>query len=162
MGFAQDDVERQERAELASRALGMRARGMSTSKIAAALGFKTPSGIKKLIDWAYLQTLRENLEEARELELTRLDRYAQRAEKLMRVDPAAGLDRLIKLTEQRCKLQGLYAPQKTEVTGKDGAPLGEPTIAQAKQAMQEFFSNVTPKGDEDEKLDAPAPDVEIP
>lgn len=160
MGYAKEDVANQERAEKASQALEMRRRGLPYREIAKALGYATPSGAKALIDWSYQATLRENLEEARELELERLDSYAVKAEALFEADPAAGLDRLIKLAEQRCKVQGLYAPQKTEVTGKDGVPLGEPTIAQAKMAMQEFFSNVTPKGDEDEKLEAPASDGE--
>lgn len=160
MGLAHEDVENQARAEKASRALEMRRRGLPYREIAKALGYATPSGAKALIDWSYQTTLRENLEEARELELERLDSYAVKAEELYTVDPAAGLDRLIKLAEQRCKVQGLYAPQKTEVTGKDGVPIGEPTIAQAKMAMQEFFSNVTPKGDEDEKLDSPSTEAE--
>ena len=38
------------------------------------------------------------------------------------------VDRLVKLSEQRAKLLGLYAPTKQEVTGKDGGPLNGPVI----------------------------------
>lgn len=33
------------------------------------------------------------------------------------------VDRLVKLNQERAKLLGLYAPEKQELTGKDGAPL---------------------------------------
>jgi len=60
----------------------------------------------------------------REMEAARLD-AAQLAvwPKAIKGDLRA-IDRVLRIMERRAKLYGLDAPQKRELTGKDGAPLG--------------------------------------
>lgn len=60
----------------------------------------------------------------RELEAERLDRAHRAAwPKAIKGDLRA-IDRVLKIMERRAKLYGLDAPQKRELTGKDGTPLG--------------------------------------
>ena len=146
---AHRDIREQDRAELASKALEMRRRGASYEAIAKAIGYADRSGAKKLINWAYEQTLRENVEEARELELQRCDRLQERMEEFLEAGELAAGDRIAKLIELRCKIQGVFAPTKTEVTGKDGGAIEVgPTAAQARELMRQFHGPVTPNGAE--------------
>jgi len=103
-------------AEKERQALELRRAGATYDEIARAIGYATPQGAYL----AYGRALKRSLigsgaEEAREMELDRLDRL-QRTwwPKALSGDEKA-TDRVLKIMEHRAKYLGLYAPTKMQV-----------------------------------------------
>jgi hypothetical protein len=127
----------------------LRTGGVKLADIASQLGYANAGGVSKAISRAMLATVQEAGEEAKQLELERLDSYivmalevahrthyahSQGRVVMMNDEPLiddgpilAALDRLIKLSERRSKLKGLDAPLRHEVVSMDAT---EAAIAQ--------------------------------
>ena len=165
-------------------AVKLRVRGHSYSQIAEKLGI---SKAQAHID--VTAALRESaaergkdLEESRELELERLDNAIRKVTDILErelgfavegVKPEElsallgdtselvlkAADRLVKLSSERSKLLGLYAPTKQELSGNDGGPIQvSPEAAAAK--VREIFGSTgsiqeAPADDESLPSDAP-------
>ena len=112
-------------AERRKQILKLRRYGMPFSEIAEHVGC-TPQYCHKVVR-AYLDKLSdemaEDVKQMRRLEAERLD-AAHRAAwpKAIKGDLRA-IDRVLRIMERRAKLFGLDAPQRRELTGKDGTPL---------------------------------------
>jgi hypothetical protein len=65
----------------------------------------------------------EKADELREIELDRCDQATVCALKAIKAGDYQAIGPLMKASERRAKLLGLDMPQKTELTGKDGAAL---------------------------------------
>ena len=129
-------------------AMRLRIRGKSYREIAAATGVSLGQAfadVKAVLDRTKAEA-DDDADQARALDLERIDRAIGIVEDILSAgDPIAepgqdeddllqaveserelklkALDRLVKLQDQRAKLLGLYAPEKKEVTGADGAPI---------------------------------------
>ncbi|PPE69491.1 hypothetical protein C1702_11145 [Caldimonas thermodepolymerans] len=106
-------------------ALELRKQGKNFEEIAAALGI-TKSAAWQLVDGAlrdYNNAVKESVDELRQVTLLQLDDMLANWLPIARAgdDKAAGI--VLKTLGERAKLMGLYAPTKTELTGKDGGPL---------------------------------------
>ena len=105
-------------------ALELRRLGASYRKIAADLGYRSVASAYDAVARAFARLLPvEDVEAARQVELDRLDLATHRIMSKVSRGELAAIDRLIKLSEQRAKLAGLYAPTKTDLTS-GGKPFG--------------------------------------
>lgn len=110
-------VERQRQA------LELRKRGMSYSDIAAAIGYKSPSGAHQAVAHALKKTLREEADGLREMEAERLDALLDAVwDKAMRGNKDA-VDRVLRIMERRARLLGLDAQGPTAAISSDGQTL---------------------------------------
>lgn len=110
-------VERQRQA------LELRKRGMSYSDIAAAIGYKSPSGAHQAVAHALKKTLREEADGLREMEAERLDALLNAVwDKAMRGNKDA-VDRVLRIMERRARLLGLDAQGPTAAISSDGQAL---------------------------------------
>ncbi|MNU44084.1 hypothetical protein D3C71_328900 [compost metagenome] len=106
-------------------ALDLRKRGKNFEEIGDALGI-TKSAAWQLVDGAlkdYSEAVKESTDELRQITLLQLDQMLSAWLPVAKGgdDKAAGV--VLKTLGERAKLMGLYAPTKTELTGKDGGPL---------------------------------------
>lgn len=112
-------------------ALELRKRKMTYEAIARAMGLSTP-----MVAWRYVQDAlkaipAEVASEVKQLEiedcrddLRKLnERLAVAGDRISFVDLSKALGAKMKLREQLARYLGLYAPTRTELTGRDGAPL---------------------------------------
>ena len=103
-------------------ALEYRLQGYTFEQIAQAIGCTQPRAWQ-LVDEALTAIKMEGLETARTLELMRLDAIQARhfGNAVAGDMNASGM--VLKVMERRSRLMGLDAPEKKEVTGKDGGPI---------------------------------------
>lgn len=112
-----DKLKKKERA---IQALELRKAGASFAVIADQVGFADESGARKAVKALMDKREYEAVDEARKMELERLDRMMLGNGKSglynMAVQGNFGaIDRMIKITEQRAKLLGLYMPAKQDL-----------------------------------------------
>jgi predicted transcriptional regulator len=140
----------------------LRRDGWGVYDIADKLGV-APSMVTQYVATYYRELRAEGkgaAEEARDLDLARVDDSLKDVEMCLaalRVDAKQGereaaqtiarlTDTKCKLLDRRAKLMGTDAPAKSEVTGKDGAPLqGDLTPAMMRSFVEEQFGRVGPK-----------------
>ncbi len=113
-------------------ALKLRQQGLQYQEIADELGISKPAAWM-LVDKAlsdYREAIKEEAKELVELSLMQLDALL-RAHLPVATAPGKPDDRsaniVLKTISERAKLMGLYAPTKTELTGKDGGPVATST-----------------------------------
>jgi hypothetical protein len=108
--------------ERSRRAYELRVAGASFDRIADTLDFADESGARKAVA-AFVERLeRETVDQARYLELDRLDRMLIAITEQIRKGHLGAIDRALKIMERRSKLLGLDAPTKTDVTS-GGQPI---------------------------------------
>lgn len=146
----------------------LRRDGMSLMAIAEKLGV-TPSMVSHYISQMLAELREQSTEaaaEARDLDLMRIDESLSDIEmclKALRVEAKSGereasqtiarlTDTKCKLLDRRAKMLGVDAPARSEVTGKDGAPLVEEATPQRiRDVMRSRFGgNVCPEIEGDE------------
>jgi hypothetical protein len=118
-------------------AVKLRIRGKSYRAIAAELGVSLGQAfadVHAVLDRTKAEA-DESVEQARAIDLERIDKALDSLETIIESggsgmegsDPdetrLKAFDRLVKLQDHRAKLLGLYAPEKKELTGADGAPI---------------------------------------
>ena len=115
--------------ETAQLAVQLRARGLTLDQIAEQIGHKNKSSVSRLIDRELDRTPVEGVDRLRKLELDTLARLQRRIDGLIdSKDDEISLEARrtqLAVGQQRAKLCGLNAPFRTELTGKDGAPLND-------------------------------------
>jgi AcrR family transcriptional regulator len=100
-------------------ALALRIRGMTAPQIAKQLGVSTPT-VYRYIDDAFKEIPRVNAQTALKLKLEQLDQLALQAyvqlqkSDLKHSDRARYMLALSRISDQQCRLEGLYAPEKHE------------------------------------------------
>jgi len=109
--------------ELQLKALEYRKMGLNYAQIAEKMGWKTAQSAWNNVDAALKRTLQEPANDVRKLELERLDAmFIPVYGNAMRGDLMA-IASALNIMTRRARLLGLDAPDKKELTGKDGAPL---------------------------------------
>lgn len=115
--------------ETAQLAVQLRARGLTLDQIAEQIGHKNKSSVSRLIDRELDRTPVEGADRLRKLELDTLARIQRKIDGLIdHKEPEISLEACrtqLSVSQQRAKLCGLNAPFRTELTGKDGAPLND-------------------------------------
>jgi hypothetical protein len=130
-------------AERDANAARLRAQGLEFHEIAAQLGYQDPSGAYKAVERALLATVQEPAAQVRAMEIARLNILLRKAwdvlcakhivvsqgrvvcdpdtdEPLIDHGPIlAAIDRVLKISDHRAKLLGLYAPVKVEAITVD-------------------------------------------
>lgn len=106
-----------------AKALALRMAGANYDQIAAQCGYASRSGAYAAVLAAIKATLREPAEDVRTLEVERLDRLMLGVWQRACGGDSEVIDRVLKIMSRRSSLLGLDAPQKQEITGKDGGPL---------------------------------------
>jgi len=127
-----------ETAEKRRQALALRKQGLTYEQIARAMGLST-----KMVAWRYVEEAikeipRENAIAVKALATQKLDAQEARLNTLLAAADAADPKKkrslsvaelvrielaLVRVAERRARLEGHDAPLRTELTGKDGAPL---------------------------------------
>jgi len=127
-----------------ARAVDLRRQHLSYRQIANAMGLRSPSAAHEAVRRGLADALTEPADEVRQMELERLDSYAQIAWEVLHAEhlvvassgkvalhpdtgmpllddgpKLAALDRLMRLSESRRKLLGLDAPVRAEVRHVD-------------------------------------------
>jgi transcriptional regulator with XRE-family HTH domain len=103
-------------------ALSLRLMGLTYEQIAAKLGIKKPSAyalVKKAIETRSAENW-ERIEEMRQEEVERLRAMLGIAVSAAVKGDLGGVREVRAISDQLAKLQGLYAPVRQELTGKDG------------------------------------------
>jgi len=106
-------------------ALSLRRRGLSYRAIGEKLGVSHEQA-RRDIDGELVRLARErdtNLEAERELELVRLDKIFDALDHWVNVGNPQVINAYLKAMERRAKLLGLDAPDKKELSGKDGGAI---------------------------------------
>ncbi len=103
---------RLEAVEKQRQALELRKAGLSYPKIADSLGYEGPSGAYQAVMSALDKTLREPAEEVRKLELDRIDHLQSLIWSRLLAGDDVAFDKFMRLSQHRCKIQGIYAPAK--------------------------------------------------
>lgn len=106
--------------ERAIQALELRKAGASFSQIASQLDYADESGARKAVQTLMNKREYEAVDEARKLEIERLDKMLLGNGKNGVYNQAinghlGAVDRVIKISDQRAKLLGLYAPAKQDL-----------------------------------------------
>lgn len=104
------------------RALELRQQGLSYRAIGAEIG-KSSSQAHKYVARALQETTAEAVDDLRRLEGERLDKLQNSLWQEAISGNHGAVDRVLRVMERRAKLLGLDAPEKRELTGKDGEPL---------------------------------------
>ena len=164
-------------------AVALRVRGKSYQQIAEALSISKGQAFAdvKASLLASAEQRGRDIEDSRELELQRLDNAIDRVTDILEkklgfsvkgedVEELSELlagenelvlkacDRLVKLSSERSKLLGLYAPVKQELSGNDGGPIQvSPEAAAAR--VREIFGAKGSRGDAGE---APSDSGQLP
>ncbi len=114
--------------ERAAKALALRKEGKTFDAIAAELGYNSKQAAHDAVMRAIREILREPVTELVQLDLERLDEMFQ----IHYINACAGdvqaLTGCMKIMERRAKILGMDAPEKKELTGKDGQPLSGGTF----------------------------------
>jgi len=118
-----EDKERQ------TKAVQLRAAGLSFDVIAAQLGFANRQSAHRSVKAALQGNLREAVAELRELDAERLDGLLRALYPRALKGDYGAADRVLRILERRAKLYGLDAPVKQEVSGPEGGPMGVQVFA---------------------------------
>lgn len=116
--------------ELQTKALEYRKMGLNYTQIAQKLGWNSGQSAWNACDAALKRTIQDTADDVRKLELERLDAmFVPVYGNALRGDLMA-LSAAINIMNRRAKLLGLDAPERKELTGKDGSDLilAAPTI----------------------------------
>lgn len=113
--------------EKRAKALELRKQGATYAQIAEQMGLSTPMVAWRYVNDALADIPKENAIGLRNLEISKIDaREVLLNSKLAKANVGETVKivtALTKLQERRSRLLGLDAPNRTEVTGRDGAPL---------------------------------------
>lgn len=101
-------------AQRRTQALEMRRAGQDTDHIARKLGYPTIASCEQDLNRAYTKVLKISKEEAKALDLLRLDRMILSLWPDARDGSVTAIDRVIKLIDMRTKMYGNYAPVQVE------------------------------------------------
>ena len=127
--MATETQRRKTAAEKRAEALELRAMGYSYQAVADEVGYASKGAAHKAVAQALRDIPREQAEQARELELGRLDELQMAAMNGALSGDLFAIDRVLKIVESRAKLLGLYnLPDNTD-----------PGAAAAKQALLGFL-----------------------
>lgn len=102
-------------AELRHRIVTMRLEGHTPREIARTLGCALET-VQRHLAAVFNALTAQKAEQARQLELDRLDMYLTKLQPGIEVGDPKSIAQAIRISEQRAKYQGLHAPTKTEVT----------------------------------------------
>lgn len=116
---AQQEAITRERHALA---LEMRKFGYSYEQIAEHFE-TTPSSIRGIVKTAMENAIREPGQEVIDLEVARLDQLYSLAFKAAVDGDTDAISKCLSVMQRRAKYLGLDAPEKKEITGKDGGPV---------------------------------------
>lgn len=122
-GESKTSIRRLEAVKRQEQALQYRIMGATLAQIAEKLGYATAQGAACAIESALKRTLQEPADAVRELELTRLDTMLLGLWPAASKGDIAAIGAAMQIMNRRARYLGLDAPEKREVTGKDGAPL---------------------------------------
>lgn len=111
----------------AAKALELRMEGMKFDDIATELGYNSKQAAFDAVTRELRAITREPAEEVLRLDLERLDRMWGVHYLNAQAGDAIALSACMRIMERRAKLLGLDV-NKTEVTGKDGAPIAPPVF----------------------------------
>lgn len=95
--------------ERQARALQLRLDGLSYRAIAAQLGYANPGGVHRAVSKALADIPREAADQLRTVELERLDEAVWQNLKALREGDVSVTMNLVRLSDQRARLVGLYA-----------------------------------------------------
>lgn len=127
------DARLADQAERRARALRLRREGWTYAAIGRVLGVSLQAA-SKLVQKELRRIPKEEADQARAMELSRLDKYLSRLSGPLRsADPDVALkalDRAIRISERRARMLGLDVPVKAD------APPGESTLAGLSAAEQ--------------------------
>lgn len=110
------DPERIKAQERARKALDMRKNGASFSNIANKLGYADESGARKAIEALLKKTTYEAVDEARKLELEKLNMLEMAIAQMVINGNLSAIDRKLRIMDRRAKLLGLDAPTNVQAT----------------------------------------------
>ncbi len=110
-------------------AIRLRITGLSYEQIAGELGYANRSAAFKAVEAGRREILTEPAEELVNLESIRLDAMLWNASQVLEAAKADGdselvlkaLDRQLRISDARCRLLGLNAPARTDITGDGGS-----------------------------------------
>jgi hypothetical protein len=108
-----------EKAQRRAHALEMRRAGADLDQIARRLGYVSVSAAKRDLSQAYTDVLKTPTEEARALDLLRIDRMIMALWPDARSGISAAVDRVAKLIDLRARFLGTYAPTQVEQVSFD-------------------------------------------
>lgn len=122
-GESRHSQRRIEAVETQAKALEYRKLGLSYSQIAQKLELNSPQTAWNAVESALKRTLQDDADAVRKLEAERLDAmFLPVYSNAMRGDLQA-LSACLNIMTRRARLLGLDAPERKELTGKDGKPL---------------------------------------
>lgn len=102
-------------------ALELRRQGHTYQQISDQMGLGGPGVAHRIIRRTMEQTITENVEQTREIELQRLDGYLTRLQPRIQNGDTKAIDTALKIMDRRAKMLGLDAPTKVqaEITNHD-------------------------------------------
>lgn len=109
--------------ERAAKALQFRKEGLTFDEIAEQVGYKSKQSAHDAVMRAIKEIIREPVNELVTLDLERLDVLWQIQYLNAQAGDVQALNACMKIMERKSKLLGLDAPEKKELTGKDGVDL---------------------------------------
>lgn len=114
-----------ERAENQAKALELRRMGLGFEEIGAKLSISTPTAFRYVSRGlaAARAQVAASADELRAEEISRLDGMLAALWPRARRGEAQAIDRVLKIMERRARMLGLDAPERRELTGKDGGPI---------------------------------------
>jgi transposase-like protein len=131
--MATETQRRKTAAEKRAEALELRAMGYSYQQVADEVGYASKGAAHKAVAQALRDIPREQAEQARELELGRLDEMQMASMNAAMAGDLFAIDRVVKIIESRAKLLGLYnLPDNSD-----------PGAEQAKAALLGFLQIAT-------------------
>lgn len=111
------------------KALTLRAQGQQYDTIAAACGYPTPDAARQAVKRLLDRQDRESVAEARQLMIQRLETLlaglwaAATGEAVDPKDHTAAVREASRLIDLLAKVEGTYAPTRSELSGPDGGPV---------------------------------------
>lgn len=128
---------------MAAKALELRLEGKSFPDIATELGYSSRQTAHAAVTKALRDITREPAEELIVIELERLDRIWELHYLNACAGDVAALGGCMRIMDRRAKLLGLDAPERKEVTGRDGGPIQQETVT--KEQVAEVIESVRDK-----------------
>jgi len=106
-------------------AVDLRKAGATYLEIAQALGYSNKQGAYNAVQTALFKTLQEPSEEARQMDLARLDSLLMALWSRARAGDLPTIDRVLKILERRARLLGLDVAvgNRLELVGDQGGPI---------------------------------------
>lgn len=105
-----------EQLEREKKALELRRAGIDYDAIATEVGYASRSGAYQAVQRALARVVTPGVDELRTAEVDRLDRLQAAMWWLALKGDTRAVDRVLRISAERSKLLGLYAPVKTELT----------------------------------------------